>query len=209
MKNKNKKNVQSKDMSFAKQADSYDEGFAGRASQKFYNLLLREAALPPGAAVLDVGCGTGALLRRFDEAFGIDGCGADIEEAMLAQARAQCPHMRFALAPCGALPFEDQSFDAVLACMAYHHFGDKEGFAREAARVLKPGGALLIADPNFPRAVRRAINGLAKAARVTGEFLSAPELEARFAAYGFQAIAAATDAYALVIKLGLAEKDKG
>lgn len=192
---------QSKDMSFAKRAATYDDGFAGRGSQKFYNLLLREAALLPGAAVLDVGCGTGALLKRLDGAFGIDGYGVDMEEAMLTQARANCPRMQFSLAPCGRLPFEDRTFDAVVACMAYHHFGDKEGFAREAARVLKLGGVLYIADPNFPLAVRKAINGIAKALRVTGEFLSAREMEARFAAFGFHGFSAAFDAYAQVAKL--------
>jgi len=198
------KDKQSKDFSFAKRAAAYDDGFAGKGSQKFYHLLLREAALPPGAVVLDVGCGTGALLKRLDGAFGIAGYGVDVEEAMLAQARASCPRMQFTLAPCGRLPFRDRTFDAVIACMAYHHFGDKEGFAGEAARVLKPDGILYIADPRFPRAVRKAMNGILKAVRVTGEFLSAQEMEARFAAFGFRGLGAAADAYAQVVKLGLA-----
>jgi ubiquinone/menaquinone biosynthesis C-methylase UbiE len=193
---------QSKDFSFSKRAASYDEGFEGKASRKFYSLLLREAALRPGAAVLDVGCGTGALLKRLDGAFGIAGYGVDVEGNMLAQAKANCPGMRFSLAPCGRLPFGDGAFDAVVACMAYHHFDDKEGFAREAARVLKPDGILYIADPRFPWGLRKAMNGLLKAARVTGEFLSARELEARFAAFGFRGLGAAADAYAQVVRLG-------
>ena len=190
-----------KDFKFDKRAASYDDGFEGKASQKFYNLLLREAALQPGAVVLDVGCGTGALLGRLDSAFGIIGYGVDVEENMIAQARAKHPAMRFSVAPCGQLPFENQTFDVIVACMAYHHFDDKEGFAREAARVLKPGGVLYIADPRFPWLFRKIMNGILRLVRIVGEFLTAQEMEARFAAYGFTGIGAAADAYAQVVKL--------
>jgi len=54
---------QPKDFSFENFAESYDNGFAAKGSRKFYNLLLREIEAQPGAALLDVGCGTGALLK--------------------------------------------------------------------------------------------------------------------------------------------------
>ncbi|MCL2299126.1 MAG: methyltransferase domain-containing protein [Firmicutes bacterium] len=190
-----------KDMKFDNLAESYDEGFAGKASQKFYNLLLREISLQPGAAVLDVGCGTGALLRRIAGTADITGYGVDVEENMIAQAQKQCPEMQFAIAPCDQLPFEDQSFDAVVACMAYHHFDNKAGFAQEAARVLRPGGVLYIVDPRFPWPVRKAMNGIARLFRVVGEFLTAQEMEARFVPFGFTGVGAATDAYAQVVEL--------
>jgi ubiquinone/menaquinone biosynthesis C-methylase UbiE len=190
-----------KDFKFDKRAASYDEGIEGKASRKFYNLLLREISLQPGAAVLDVGCGTGALLRRVAGQADITGYGVDVEENMIAQAQAQCSQMQFSIAPCDRLPFEDQSLDAVIACMAYHHFDNKEGFAWEAARVLKPGGVLYIADPRFPWPIRKTMNGILRLLRIVGEFLSAQEIEARFAAYGFVGAGAAADAYAQVIKL--------
>ena len=85
--------------------------------------------------------------------------------------------------------------------MAYHHFSDKAGFAREAARVLKPGGVLYISDPKFPFLVRKGINGVARLFRVTGEFLTAREIADRFAEYGFVFSGAAYSGYAQVVKL--------
>jgi len=190
-----------KDVKFDKLADSYDEGFAGKASQKFYNLVLREMEIAPGAAILDVGCGTGALLRRVAGKADILGYGVDVEENMITEAQKKSPAMQFFIAPCDRLPFENESFDAVIACMAYHHFDNKEGFAQEAARVLKPGGVLYIADPRFPWPIRKAMNGILRLVHVVGEFLTTQEMEARFAAHGFMGIGAATDAYAQVAKL--------
>jgi SAM-dependent methyltransferase len=92
--------------------------------------------------------------------------------------------------------------------MAYHHFGDKRGFAREAARVLKPNGALYVADPRFPWAVRKTLNGILRLIRVTGEFLAPQEIEARFAAYGFTGAGSAADTYAQVVKLQLNNRIK-
>ena len=190
-----------KDFSFEKRASAYDGGFEGRASQKFYDLLLREIELSPGALVLDAGCGTGALLKRIANTYEITGYGIDIETNMIAEATNKCPQMCFSVADCDRMPFGDQTFDAVIACMAYHHFRSKAGFASEAARVLKPGGMLYIADPRFPWLIRKALNGAFRLVRIVGEFLNPEEFEARFSSMGFTAIGAAVDGYAQVVKL--------
>jgi len=195
------KTKKAKDVSFANLASSYDSGFAGRGSRRFYNLLLNAVLLPPGAMVLDVGCGTGALLKRLSGTSDIAGHGIDMEENMIAEAKKQCPDMRFQIGRCDDLPFCDQALDAVIACMAYHHFDNKAGFAREAARVLKPGGILYIADPRFPWVIRKTLNGVARIMRMAGEFSKAQEIEAAFAPYGFTGTGTITDKYAQVIKL--------
>ena len=195
------KTKQPKDFSFENFAESYDNGIAAKGSRKFYKLLLREIETRPGAALLDVGCGTGALLKLITDTYDIKGYGIDAEKNMIAAAQRNYPQMRFSVGVCDKLPFGDQSFDAMIACMAYHHFGNKEGFAKEAARVLKPGGILYIADPRFPWIVRKTMNGILRLFRVAGEFFSSDEITARFLHMGFVGMGAAADGYAQVVML--------
>lgn len=192
---------QQKDFNFSKRAESYDEGFEGKASKRFYDLVQREIILNEGMRVLDVGCGTGALLKRLRGNHDIDAHGIDADAEMIAVAKRQCPDCSFQQSPCEKIPFADESFDVLTACMAYHHFSDKTGFAQEAARVLKPGGVLYIADPKFPFVIRKTINGAARLFRMVGEFLTASEVAGRFTVHGFEFAGAAYDGYAQVVKL--------
>ena len=192
-----------RDIDFSKRAASYD-GVMGKASQRFYNLLLREVELLPGAVVLDVGCGTGTILKRLADKSEIIGHGTDIAVNMIAEAKKKCPQMSFTIASCDELPFDDQTFDIVIACMAYHHFGNQEGFAKEAARILKSGGVLYIADPRFPWIVRKALNGFFRLFHTAGAFHNPQEVEARFAKYGFTLTGTAVHGYAQVVKLQIA-----
>ena len=195
------KKTKTKDIDFSKRAASYDGGAMGKASQRFYNLLVREVALKPGAVVLDVGCGTGTILKRLADKSNITGYGIDMAENMIAEAKKKCPQMNFTLASCDKMPFGDKTFDVVTACMAYHHFNNQEGFAKEAARVLKPGGVLYIADPRFPWIFRKTLNGFFRLIRTAGAFHKPQEIEARFAQYGFTGIGTAVHGYAQVVKL--------
>ena len=190
-----------RDICFDKRASRYDTGWEGRASRRFYNLLLQQVKLFPGASVLDVGCGTGTVLRRMADDCEINGFGIDIGESMLAEARSKCPEMNFQISRCEKMPFDNQSFDVVVTCMAYHHFSDKEGFAKEAARVLKSGGSLYIADLRLPWIIRRALSGAFRLFRVAGEFLSADEITASFVNFGFERAGVAFDGFAQVVSL--------
>jgi SAM-dependent methyltransferase len=100
----------------------------------------------PGAA-LDVACGTGLSLRALVE-LGATAVGVDAAPAMVAIAAAAAP---VAVAEATALPFPAGVFDLVTVGSGVHWFGP--GFAAEAARVLRPGGALLLyehAGPDAP-----------------------------------------------------------
>jgi ubiquinone/menaquinone biosynthesis C-methylase UbiE len=189
-----------KDMNFNRHAAIYDAAF-GRASERFYRMLLEQVELTPGAAVLDAACGTGEVLRRMAYICPVDGYGIDMSENMVAMAKRKCPNMDIRLSRCENTPFADNTFDIITVCMAYHHFSEKAGFAKEAARIIKPGGRLYIADPNYPRAIRKFINAFFKALRVAGTFHTPEEMYGQFAECGFEPAGYIKKGYAQVVKM--------
>jgi len=190
-----------RDFSFKKRASRYDKGSMGKMSRKFYNLLLKTVELRDGCTVLDVGCGTGALLQMMAQQKRIHGFGIDAEENMIAEAAIKCPGMGIRQSRAENMPFDKQTFDVLIACMAYHHFIDKDGFASEAARVLKTGGVLYIADTRFPAPLRGLINAIFRLINVAGEFYGPDEIARKFEPFGFEPDGAAKDGYAQVVKL--------
>jgi len=117
-----------------------------------HELLAREGGLP-GKRVLDIGCGTGAHALIFAERFGSTVSGIDASAGMVAQARAKLPDADLRQGLAEELPFPDASFDVALMMLVVHHLERPRAF-REAARVLVPGGRLLITTSNpdaFPR----------------------------------------------------------
>ena len=162
--------MEKRDFKFDKRAGKYDDHFEGRMSRRFYELLYRYTGLKKGDRVLDVGCGTGTILKTFSEFENIEGHGIDVEPQMLSVARSKCPDMDIRECSCEDTPYGDSYFDTLTACMAYHHFPDKDAFAKEALRLLKPNGRLYIADPAFPHPVRKALNLMCR--NINGEFFS-------------------------------------
>ena len=102
------------------------------------------------AAVLDIGCGTGRLLRRMHARWpSAILVGVDVAEGMLAQAGAQTPYATFHQAPAEHLPLENDSVDLVTTTASFHHWSDQALGVREAVRVLRQGGLFILADMNL------------------------------------------------------------
>ncbi len=102
--------------------------------------------LPPGARVLDVATGTGWTARRL-AARGHSVVGVDFAADVLAAARSLSPDtaIDYRVADAEALPFEDDSFDAVVSTFGVMFCARPERAAAELARVCKPGGQLALA----------------------------------------------------------------
>jgi ubiquinone/menaquinone biosynthesis C-methylase UbiE len=122
-------------------------------------LIADKARLQTGETVLDVGCGTGALALVVKEQVGLTGLvyGIDPSSQMIAYARSKAARRNlsidYRLEVVEQLAFPDRSFDLVLCTWMIHHLpaDDKRRGLAEIARVLKPGGRLLLVDSHLER----------------------------------------------------------
>jgi len=98
----------------------------------------------PGAA-LDAACGTGRY-AAYLAAHGHEVVGVDQSPAMLDRARAKLPGSRFLEGQLTALPLDDGTVDAAVCGLALVHVPDLDGALGELARVVRPGGRVLVSD---------------------------------------------------------------
>lgn len=107
--------------------------------------------VPEPRWVLDVGCGTGRLLRdatnRFPRARLV---GVDVSRTMLAMASGVCRSLMPVRSRAEALPFADGLFDIATATLTYHHWLDRGTGVAEIGRVLTGGGVFVLATPVAP-----------------------------------------------------------
>ena len=117
--------------------------------QKTLLQLASDQVAQPGA-ILDVGCGTGKLLRATSERFpharleGVDAAPQMVQTAIHLLPPGSSIHIQEATAE--ALPFPDGQFDLVFSTMTFHHWADQAKGVSEVARVLAPGGRWLLCD---------------------------------------------------------------
>jgi SAM-dependent methyltransferase len=107
-------------------------------------------------SVLDVACGLGATSRHFSRTFGAENItGVNISEKQLDTCRETAPGCRFLLMDATQLEFDDGMFDVVFCVEAAFHFRTRDRFLREAWRVLKPKGRLVLTDMLFTETAER------------------------------------------------------
>jgi ubiquinone/menaquinone biosynthesis C-methylase UbiE len=164
----------------------------------------------PGERVLEVGCGTGVVVRDLAALVGRRGevVGVDVSRRLLEQARALCRerargariHLR--VADGASLPFAANRFDAALAVTVILHVADPLRVVREMARVTRPGGRVGVQDQDFgvvalthpDRALtERVMRGVAE--RVYAEPHSGRRLPGLLRAAGLVDVRLLTDVY--------------
>lgn len=161
-------------------APGYEHGWLGRLH---HTISERTAALATATVaapqrVLDVGCGTGYLLRSLarhypeaEELAGIDAAPNMIETA---RGLADDQRLSFASGVAEQLPYPDASIDLVVSSTSFDHWSDQHAGLRECARVLRSGGHLVLVDQFSPMllpTVATTRRGKARTRRRAGRLL--------------------------------------
>jgi len=135
---------------FTKAADIYDGGHAGiyEMCRDDYPPILEELREDGFEDLLDVGCGTGPMIELLASEFpGRRYTGLDLTPRMIEVANAKdIGNARFVVGDAENLPFDDESFDAVICANSFHHYPNPQAFFDGVARVLRPGGKLVLRD---------------------------------------------------------------
>lgn len=134
-------------------------------------------------SLLDVGCGNGYFTRIIADALP-QTCIAAVDPS-LTLAHDTSHQVRYIQSPIEALPFDSFSFDVVVACMSFHHWNDKQRGIKEAFRVLKPEGLLLIGDPLYEGIMRKRFIAWLLQKTDGGIFTASQEMEAYLQVAGF------------------------
>jgi ubiquinone/menaquinone biosynthesis C-methylase UbiE len=139
---------------FDQRASTYEHSWLQRAffdRVHFATLALATGIVQQPESILDVGCGTGKLLRRANTSWPeAQLIGVDPANGMIEMAKRLTPNATFFTGMAEALPLQDASVDLALSTTSFHHWQDQAAGIREIARVLRPGGYFILVDASFP-----------------------------------------------------------
>jgi ubiquinone/menaquinone biosynthesis C-methylase UbiE len=166
--------------------------FGGRRRRAFRSLATAAGARQ-GDRILDVGCGTGFLVRLLADMVGPNAMvlGVDAAPEMVAHAAARSRSLancRFEVGSASALAYPDRGFDLVMSSLTLHHLAPEDQLPaiKEMRRVLRPGGRLLVAE--FQAPTGHGWNLLLGPSGLAAMGHAVPHLESLIVAAGFVAI---------------------
>lgn len=152
---------------FDRQAGTYDQSRDGQHARSLYPAMLNRIADVSYHTALDLGCGTGEMMRLILERDG-EKCltGLDLSEKMLEVSGNKLgDRVTLCLGDSERLPFAGGSFDLVYCCDSFHHYPAPERVLEEVSRVLKSGGTLVLGDFWQPLPMRALMNRLIRFSR--------------------------------------------
>jgi ubiquinone/menaquinone biosynthesis C-methylase UbiE len=130
-------------------ATVYDRKFESYLKGTF-KVAVETLALKGNEHILDIACGTGELERLLLKSFpNLHIIGIDITKSMLSIAHKKCkglPNLHFLHMPSQDLKFNDNTFDVVITCSAFHYMREPAKVLAECQRVLKPDGRFILID---------------------------------------------------------------
>jgi len=166
---------------FEARATGYDEGWLGAWHRQVVEATAAAAvqAMPDAGSVLDLGCGTGALVRRLaqrpDSTPSATGrlIGLDASPKMVEVARQSVPpgekRLLYVVGRAEKVPLPDRSVDLVVSTTSFDHWADQAAGLRECRRVLRPAGRLVLADLISPVLWPTTLAGRRGHARTPGQ----------------------------------------
>jgi ubiquinone/menaquinone biosynthesis C-methylase UbiE len=137
---------------FNDRAADYDRGWRGRLHHEIADRTARLAVANVAAPsrVLDLGCGTGYLLRvlasHYPDADQLVGIDAAPQMVQTANAVTQDDRLTFAVGVAEQIGYPDDTFDLIVSTTSFDHWSDQQAGLRECARVLRRGGRLVLVD---------------------------------------------------------------
>jgi ubiquinone/menaquinone biosynthesis C-methylase UbiE len=135
---------------FSKAAEVYETDQAGiyKMCKKDYPDILAELEKEDFTDLLDCGCGTAPMLSLLKEKYPDKRyTGIDLTPKMIEVAKAKkMDGVNLVVGDCENLPFEEDSFDAVICSQSFHHYPNVQDFFNSVYRVLRPGGRLVLRD---------------------------------------------------------------
>jgi len=164
-----------------KRFDRWSKTYEACWGQRFFDgvhtrmLDLLESAAPTlkPSTVLDVGCGTGRLLRKVAARWPTARIiGVDAAPGMVEVAKSLAPSGEFHQGFAESLPLPDASVDLAFSSISLHHWRDASSGMREMARVLRPEGWFCLADPTIPAWLAKVFRSKAKSQSVLREMLT-------------------------------------
>jgi ubiquinone/menaquinone biosynthesis C-methylase UbiE len=128
-------------------AEVYEEFFVPALFHEWASRVADAANISSGQRILDVACGTGVLTREVANRVGASGSvvGLDLNEGMLVVAKRKAPEIEWRQGNVEALPFDSNSFDAVVCQFGLMFFENRLTAIKEMVRVLRQGGHMAIA----------------------------------------------------------------
>lgn len=142
---------------FTKAADIYESGDAGiyEICKEDYPYIASELEKEEYEDLLDCGCGTGPMISLlYEKDSSKKYTGLDITPRMIEVAKnKKLEGVNWVVGDCENLPFEENSFDAIICSNSFHHYPNPEKFFESAKRVLRPGGRLILQDYTAPKII--------------------------------------------------------
>lgn len=179
---------------FDKWAGSYDTGIVSIFFKKCNRKICQLVNLQDGMKVLDVGCGTGSLLKELSQSRReLNLYGIDLSPEMINGARVKLKdveHVELYERSAADLLFQSNYFDYVVCMNSLHHHPNPKQSLAEMTRVLKPGGVMILMDGFVDSTVRKVLSRAANVLRNEGKVhrFKREELQRIFRSLGYKSI---------------------